>query len=621
MDSTTFPLKTVFSLLAICSLLGCSSVDMPELAMPEMNLPGVNLPDLGFGKKAEPKIPISVAYAFDPSVTQAFLEVDACGLPYKINTGEIIPQAFLAIGQEQFSSVVAYSGSGQAVQASQQSDLTVHLQLVQQSFRPTDKLAQEDTFVAFVNLQMLATFMDSTGKQLGQTPLNYSANASLWTPALTSSSISCVTSTYDDEMSRAAGELAKQLVSVIPQLTNQNQQQAVTAQAPQTGQNQFPAPTLPALKFRTMLKDGNNNLILEGGEALALQIEATNSGSQSLSAVSIELEGSPTLIRAFSETTPLPIAFGDFQPGETKTTEVRGRMPFQVTENKGELVVTLKPLNGSIVGSHRILAALQSANQSTEQGTSSPLASKSPQQKIDPTGNKYVAVLIGLDQYRDKWPKAYKIKKGQLQAMKNTLQTTGVFSDTNIRVLQGSHAAKTDIEEALLSWGRQRLGKDSVLIVHFSGQALNHPTTGEVYLVPFEGSPTASAKRLISLRTLQRVLGKMDHQLTLLLLDTQVTPLHTNTGTTNSNGATSIKWTSGIPISSQEGKKIIQVRRNTRQRDEGPVELLSGLLGRADANGNGTITIGEYLEDVKSRAEVTAAPSKNSPEASIPLAQ
>ncbi len=593
-------------------MVSLNACNKPELALPELNLP-----DLGFGKKAQPAIPISVSYAFDPNVTQATLEVDACGLPYTIKTGEIIPQAFLAIGQESFASVAAYSGSGQAVQASQQSDLTIHLQLVHQSFQPTDKLAQEDAFVAFVNLQMLATFLDSAGKQLAQTPLNYSAKASLWTPALTSSSVSCVTSSYDDEISRAAGELARQLVSVVPQVTNQNAQQTLTAQAPQ---NPLPAQTLPALKFRTMLKDGNNNLILEGGEALVLQIEATNSGTQPLSAVNIELEGSQTLLQAFSEITPLPISFGDFQPGETKTTEVRGRMPFQVPENKGELIVTLKPQNGSIVGSHRILAALQSGTPTTGQGSSSQLASKPSQQKPTVSGNKNVAVLIGLDQYRDKWPRAYTIKKGQLQAMRDTLRTTGVFSDDNIRVLQGSHATKADIEEALLSWARRRLGKDSVLIVYFSGQALNHPTTGEVYLVPFEGSPKASAKRLISLRTLQRVLAKMDHQLTLLILNTQATPILRQGGTISSNGSAAIKWASGIPISSQEGTKVIQIRQ-TRQRSEGPAELLAGLLGRADANGNGTITVGEFLEDVKPRAEITPIPSNNSPEASIPLAQ
>jgi len=239
-------------------------------------MPEVNLPELGFGKKSEPKLPLSVSFAFDPSVTQATLEVDACGLPYTINTGEIIPQAFLAVGQERFASVAAYSGSGQAVQASQQSDLTVHLQLVHQSFQPATKIAQEDTYIAFVNLQMLAIFMDSTGKELGQTPLNYSAQASIWAPALTSNSVSCVTGTFDDEMSRAAAELARQLVSIVPQLTGQDPQQSLTAQIPQ---NQFRTQSLPALKFRTMLKDGNNNLILEGGEVLVLQIEATTNGA------------------------------------------------------------------------------------------------------------------------------------------------------------------------------------------------------------------------------------------------------------------------------------------------------------------------------------------------------
>ncbi|MCH7614524.1 MAG: hypothetical protein IH978_02120 [Nitrospinae bacterium] len=613
MNRPLVALRSILTLAAILSLNGCNSITMPELSMPE-----VNLPEIGFGKKSEPKLPISVSFAFDPSVTQATLEVDACGLPYTINTGEIIPQAFLAIGKERFASVTAYSGSGQAVQAAQHSDLTVQVQLVHQSFQPATKIAQEDTYIAFVNLQMLAIFMDSTGKELAQTPLNYSAQASIWAPALTSNSVSCVTGTFDDEMSRAAGELARQLVSIVPQLTGQESPSPLTAQV---SQNQFRTPSLPALKFRTMLKDGNNNLILEGGEVLVLQIEATNSGAQPLLEVNIELKGSQTLLQAFSEMTPLPISFGDFQPGETKTIEVRGRMPFQVPENKGELVVTLKPRDGSIVGSHRILAALQSATPTTGQGNSTQFTSKAPQQKIDPSGNTYVAILIGLDQYREKWKKAYKIPKGQLQALKDTLQTTGVFSEKNIQVLRGSHATRTDIEEALLSWGRQRLGKDSVLIFHFSGQALSHPTTGEVYLVPFEGSPTASAKRLISLRTLQRVLGKMGNRLTLLILDTPATPLLRQVGTIGANGSIPIKWTSGLALSSQGGTKVIQVRQKFRRTNEGPAELLAGLLGRADANGNGTITVEEFLEDIKPRAEITSAPSKNSPEALIPLAR
>ena len=229
-------LSTTITIASILFLNGCNSISLPELSTPE-----IGLPTFGFGPKSEPEahIPISVSYAFDESITQATLEVDACGFPYEIKTGEIIPQAFLAIGQERFNSVAAYSGSVEAVPASQQTDLTIYLQLINQSFEPLGKMAQEDTFLAFVDLQMFATFIDSSGKQLAQTPLNYRAKASFWTPALTSQSGSCVTSTYDTEISRAAEELARQLVSVVPQaLEKPAVQEPVTTQTAPSGQRQ-----------------------------------------------------------------------------------------------------------------------------------------------------------------------------------------------------------------------------------------------------------------------------------------------------------------------------------------------------------------------------------------------
>ena len=615
------PLKRSRVTLIIASILflnGCNSMSMPELSAPEINLPDFGL---GTGSKAEASIPISVSYAFDASVTQATLEVDACGLPYTINTGEIIPQAFLAIGQKQFNSVVAYEGSGQAMQSSQQTDLTIHIQLTHQSFTPLAKMAQEDTFVANVSLQMLATLIDPNGKQLAQTPLNYSNQASLWTPALTSQSVSCLTSSYDEEINRAAAELARQLVSVVPQVIKPVAQQPLTAQATSSGQNQVRQAILPAMKFRTMLRDGNNNLILEGGEVLVLQIEATNSGRQPVSAINIDLAGHRTLLRAFSDITPLPISLGDFQPGETKTAEIRGRMPRQVSDNKGELIVTLRPRGGPLVGSHRILAALQSPTPTGKQGASRQLFSSSQQQKIGHFRNKYVAILIGMDRYRDTWRKAYRVRTGQMKVLKDTLQTTGLFSETNIRMLRGVQATKTDIEEVLLSWGRQRLGKDSILIFHFSGQALNHPATGEVYLVPFEGSPKASVKKLISLRTLQRVLGKLENRLTLLVLDTPVKPLFRQSRSTGTNGAISIKWTSGLSLSKKQSARVIQIRKTSPHKTDGPAKLLAGLLGQADRNGNGTVTLDEFLHDVNSISEITSTPIKNSFDSSLPLTQ
>lgn len=617
-------LKGLRITLTIASILffnGCNSVGLPELGTPDIALP--ELPSLGFGlgSKTEAAIPISVSYAFDATITQATLEVDGCGFPYTIKSGEIIPQAFLAMGQKQFNSVAAYEGSGQAVQTSQQTDLTVYLQLTHQSFETPEKSAQEDTFLASINLQILATFIDSNGKQLAQTPLNYSAEASLWTPALMVQAGSCLTSSYDEEINRAAAELARQLVSIVPQVIKPVAQQPLITQTTSSGQNQVRQAILPAMKFRTMLKDGNNNLILEGGEVLVLQIEATNSGRQPVSAINIDLAGHRTLLRAFSDITPLPISLGDFQPGETKTAEIRGRMPRQVSDNKGELIVTLRPRGGPPVGSHRILAALQSPTPTGKQDASRQLFSSPQQQKIGHFRNKYVAILIGMDRYRDTWRQAYRVRTGQMKVLKDTLQTTGLFSETNIRMLRGVQATKTDIEEVLLSWGRQRLEKDSILIFHFSGQAVSHPATGEVYLVPFEGSPKASLKRLISLRTLQRVLRKLENRLTLLILDTPVTSLLRQSGAISTNGSIPTRWTSGLPLLQKQGTKVIQIRKKSLKSNDGPAELLAGLLGQADANRNGTITLGEFLHDVHSISEITAAPSKHSSEALLPLTQ
>ena len=160
-----------------------------------------------------------------------------------------------------------------------------------------------------------------------------------------------------------------------------------------------------------------------------------------------------------------------------------------------------------------------------------------------------------------------------------------------------------------------------MLLFHFSGQALSHPTTGEVYLVPFEGSPKASVKRLISLRVLQRVLGKLKNRLTLLVLDTPVTLLLRQSGSIGTNGSTPIKWTSGLSLSHKQGARVIQIRKTSRNRNDGPAELLAGLLGQADLNGNGTITLEEFLHDVSSISEITSPPFRNSSEASIPLTQ
>ena len=69
---------------------------------------------------------------------------------------------------------------------------------------------------------------------------------------------------------------------------------------------------MPTLTFRTLLKDGNDNLVLEGGENLILQIEVTNESNLPISTAQVELTGTPAIVQAFTQVTPLPIQIGSF---------------------------------------------------------------------------------------------------------------------------------------------------------------------------------------------------------------------------------------------------------------------------------------------------------------------
>ena len=652
----TCTLPRILVFVSILLFSGCQyipEVSMPDISLPDLGFPDISLPSLGFEeeKPKEPAIPISVAYAFDPSVAEATIEIQACDLPYTLKTGESIVQSFLTLGHETFQSVTAYAGTGEAVQTTRPSDLIIQISMVNQSFQEVDRMAEEDNYLAYLNFKLQAVFIDRNGAALGQIPLNFEGRVRIWAPALTGQSVSCTTGQYDAKINNAAAELAQQLVGVVPELLKnggiqplmaaRDRQPAFTPSTPQfapqaTPRFAAPAPSpaapgsQPFFTFRTMLKDGNDNLILEGGEAIVLIIEATNLGSTVITTANANVVGNATLVEAFEQMTSLPISMGTFQPGETRTTEIRGRMPIDVPGQKAELVISLQLEDGTHIGSHRIVAPLQPGTAALgAQARPTIRKPKPPATKTkkmpDVVASKerssatdaHVAMLIGMDTYQEPWPQAYRIPEDHLMTIRDTLQTTGLFTNQNIRVLQGSHAAKADIAKTLLTWVRQRIGKESVLVVYFSGQAIKDQTNGEVYLVPYEGSPEATAKQLISLRTLQRLLGKLQNRLTLLILDAPIAKQSTQNASTD--GASPVRWTSGL--SQQDKTPVIQLRKRPGRGNGEPAGILAGLLGSADANKNGTVTVREFLENASESSEVTLLLPDSSPLLALPLAR
>ena len=122
---------------------------------------------------------------------------------------------------------------------------------------------------------------------------------------------------------------------------------------------------------------------------------------------------------------------------------------------------------------------------------------------------------------------------------------------------------------------------------------------------------------MISLRTLQRLLGKLDNRLTLLILDAPIVKQGSRNDATD--GASPVRWTSGL--SQQAQTPVIQLRKRPGQGNGEPAGILAGLLGSADANKNGTITVREFLADASESSEVSLLLPDSSPLLSLPLAR
>ena len=335
----------------------------------------VSVPRLGFESEPEPRLPLNITYAFSDSLLQYTQTVDACGLPYSIPVGDLIAKTFMKVGMDRFQTIQAEPPVGQATGA-HPDGYRILLTLNQFILDPVTKTGNEDRYHAFVDMNMQAVYEDSQGTALAQSPLLYHQKVSLWTPAYSGQSSSCSTTQLDGTVENAAESLAKDMIGVLPRLSQSNTAGAplplasqpaaglsATTPARSSPQMNQTSPLSqseirPSVEFRTKLVDANRNLALEGGEAVILLIETTNVSETPILSAYVELRGTPALVEAFKRVTSLPVPLGSFKAGEKRTAEIRGRLG-QVTDHiQGELIIGIILSEGLPPGTHTIRAEI-----------------------------------------------------------------------------------------------------------------------------------------------------------------------------------------------------------------------------------------------------------------------
>lgn len=598
------PTPTAVALLAtLCLTSACGQFRMPTLTS---------------ASSPQPTIPASVTLIFDESVRKATLEHTTCAdTVWTGKLGDAIIRSFKDTGQARFAQVTIGEEAGRAVStsAAQTPSFTASITLARKSFKPRTRTGSDDQYISQLDIQLGTVLKDANGKSLAEPPLLFSEQVKVYTPQFGGSG-QCATGSLDEIMNTAAEYLAGQLTSYVAELTAKAQ--GKTPGGPQLAGGAVPLAGTSTLTVRSTLLDENNNLLLEQGEKVGIRIDVTNNGVTPSGPATVALSGTPALIDAFVGALASPVQIASLQAGETTSAMLWGRLPATLNETRGELTVTVTPsgTTGSTPAAQTLVATM-AARGGAAPSTISPAVRSSPNTSGGGQDPDRYAVIVGLSLYRSPWP-------GWREGLTlDTKKTVSLFADgLNVPVghtllLQDELAAQEDIEEALASWLPKQVTKNSIVFFYFSGQALADARTGEVFLIPYDSTPTSSRTRLISLRFLQSRLQRLGAKVTLALIDS---PLSQGAGSKDPKTKLAApNWLGDLSGSSDpKAGTLVQVARLT-DASGSQQDLLQGLTGPADLDRDGVVTVGEWLRSLRGSAVTAPTLPPNLAVQSIPL--
>jgi len=130
-----------------------------------------------------------------------------------------------------------------------------------------------------------------------------------------------------------------------------------------------------------------------------------------------------------------------------------------------------------------------------------------PAFKTKPNKKSY-AIVIGIEHYRQKLPRA-DFAVHDAQTVTEYLANTMGFPEENIITLLNEHAAKSDLEKYFEKWLPNNAGPGSSVFVYYSGHGAPNLSSGDAYLVPFDGDPSYIDQTGYSLARMYGALGKL----------------------------------------------------------------------------------------------------------------
>ena len=228
--------------------------------------------------------------------------------------------------------------------------------------------------------------------------------------------------------------------------------------------------------------------------------------------------------------------------------------------------------------------------------------------------NSY-AIVIGIEQYRQKLPKA-DFATGDAKLMSEYLTKVMGYPEENVVTLLNEHATNVDLAKYFEKWLWNNVEKDSSVFIYYSGHGAPNPKTGDAYLVPYDGDPSFIDQTGYSLKRLYDSLGKLQAKEVIVALDSCF----------SGGGGRSVIAKGARPLVMSMDNYVIppklavfsaasrdQISSTYEEKGHGLFTyfILKGLKGEGDTNGDGKIEMGELFEYIKPQVERIARKTYN----------
>jgi len=127
-----------------------------------------------------------------------------------------------------------------------------------------------------------------------------------------------------------------------------------------------------------------------------------------------------------------------------------------------------------------------------------------------------LAVVIGIEKYQSLPKSDY--SKNDAGIVKNYITALG-FQERNIEFITDERATKSSIAKSIEAWLPNRVKKDSRVFIYYSGHGAPNPSTGEAFIVPYDGDPNYLDVTGYALKRLYEKLGRLQASEVIVVLD------------------------------------------------------------------------------------------------------